>query len=184
MAAVARFAYDLQNTGTPRLRERLNPCFTHAASSPVLRRFRLDLSATTEHKVNIMAKHFDPSIGQATQFKKGLPSANPGGRPKSRLISEALRVKLAEVKLDDPQGRTYAEVVAASLVETACSRGHSIVAAANEIIDRLEGRARQQIEVADVTKELRERSDADLMFYMEHHRWPEEEETDAPAYKV
>ncbi|HTM39208.1 MAG TPA: DUF5681 domain-containing protein [Terriglobales bacterium] len=128
-------------------------------------------------------KTFDPEIGRATRWQKGMSSPNPSGRPKSRLISEALRVKLAEVKPDDPKGRTYAEVVADSLVETACSRGHSIVAAANEIIDRLEGRARQQIEFADITKELRERSDADLMFWMEHHRWPEEEEADALVHK-
>jgi hypothetical protein len=54
---------------------------------------------------------FDPSVGRATQWKKG-QSGNVGGRPKSRLLSEALRNRLAEVKPDDPAGRTYAEVVA------------------------------------------------------------------------
>ncbi len=44
------------------------------------------------------------------------------------------------------------------------------------IFDRLEGRARQQIEVADVTRQLREKSDDELRFYLEHDRWPEENE--------
>jgi hypothetical protein len=41
---------------------------------------------------------FDPDIGKATRWKKGQASPNPGGRPKSRLLSEALRTRLAEVK--------------------------------------------------------------------------------------
>jgi len=91
---------------------------------------------------------FDPSIGKATQWRKGQPSPNPGGRPKARLLSEALRSRLAEVKPDDPLGRTFAEIVAANLVEIASSEGPGAVHAAAEIADRIEGRARQQIEVA------------------------------------
>ena len=68
---------------------------------------------------------FDPSIGRATQWRKGQPSPNPGGRPKSRILSEALRTRLAEVKPDDPAGRTYAEVVPENLVEIACSESQS-----------------------------------------------------------
>ncbi len=45
---------------------------------------------------------FDPSIGRATQFRKG-QSGNAGGRPKSRLLSEALRNRLA----DRQAGRSY-----------------------------------------------------------------------------
>jgi len=59
-----------------------------------------------------MTKNFGPEIGRATQWQKGMSSPNPSGRPKIRLISEALRVNLAEVKPDDPQGRTYAEILA------------------------------------------------------------------------
>ena len=40
---------------------------------------------------------FDPNIGASTRWKKGQASPNPGGRPKSRLLSEALRFRLAEV---------------------------------------------------------------------------------------
>jgi len=33
---------------------------------------------------------FDPDMGKATRWKKGGPSPNPGGRPKSELLSQAL----------------------------------------------------------------------------------------------
>jgi hypothetical protein len=119
---------------------------------------------------------FDPDIGKATRFKKGQPSPNPGGRPKSRLLSEALRVRLAEPKPNDPLGRTYAEVVAANLIEIACMQGPGAVTAMGEIADRVEGKARQEIAVADITRELRAKSDAELMFHLENSRWPEEDE--------
>ncbi|HEY3616730.1 MAG TPA: DUF5681 domain-containing protein [Candidatus Sulfotelmatobacter sp.] len=119
---------------------------------------------------------FDPSIGKSTRWKKGQPSPNPGGRPKSRLLSEALRIRLAEVKPGDPAGRTYAEVVAENLIEIACSEAPGAVHAASEIADRLEGRSRQQIEVADFTADLRSRSDAELQFYLDNGRWPSDEE--------
>ena len=119
---------------------------------------------------------FDPSIGRATQWKKGRPSPNPGGRPKSRLLSEALRSRLAEVKPDDPAGRTFAEVVAANLIEIACTEGPGAVHAASEIADRLEGRARQQVEIADITAELRNKSDFELQFFLDNNRWPSDEE--------
>ena len=44
------------------------------------------------------------------------------------------------------------------------------------IFDRLEGRASQHIEVADVTKELRQKSDDELRFHLAHDRWPEDDE--------
>src|SRR5215831_12851980 len=119
---------------------------------------------------------FNPDVGKATRWKKGQPSPNPGGRPKSRLLSEALRVRLAEVKPDDPAGRTYAEVVAANLIEIACTEGPGAVHAASEIADRLEGRSRQSIEVSDITAEIRNKSDAELQFYLDNNRWPSDEE--------
>jgi hypothetical protein len=118
---------------------------------------------------------FDPSIGRATQFRKG-QSGNAGGRPKSRLLSEALRTRLAEVKPDDPLGRTFAEIVAENLVEIASSEGPGAVHAAAEIADRIEGRSRQSIEVADITAELRNKSDEELQFYLDNNRWPSDEE--------
>jgi|SRR5215472_6543937 len=47
-----------------------------------------------------------------------------------RLLSEALRTGLAEVKSDQPAGRTYAEIVAQNLIEIACSEGPGAVHAA------------------------------------------------------
>ena len=118
---------------------------------------------------------FNPNIGVGTRWKRGT-SGNPGGRPKSRLLSEALRTRLAEVKAGDLAGRTYAEVVAQNLVEIACSEGPGAVHAANEIGDRIEGRSRQSIEVADITADLRNRSDEELIFHLENDRWPTDEE--------
>jgi hypothetical protein len=122
-----------------------------------------------------MTTSFEPNIGTSTRWKKG-QSANPGGRPKSRLLTEALRVRLAEAKADDPEGRTYAEVIAANLIAIACSQGSGAVTAMGEIADRVEGKARQEIAVADITRELRAKSDAELMFHLENSRWPEDNE--------
>jgi len=119
---------------------------------------------------------FDPNIGRGTQWKKGQPSPNPGGRPKSRVLSEALRTRLAEVKSDDPAGRTYAEVVAANLIEIACSEGPGAVHAANEIADRIEGRAPQSIQISDLAADLQSRSDEELQFHLANNRWPTADE--------
>jgi Family of unknown function (DUF5681) len=122
---------------------------------------------------------FDPDIGKATRWRRGMPSPNPGGRPKSRLLSEALRAKLGEIDHDDPDARTHAEVLAANLIALACSQGRSAVAAASEIADRVEGRAHQSFDFADVTSDLRARSDAELQFFLSNGRWPEDGETAA-----
>lgn len=134
----------------------------------------IDYAQGRAHKL-VMTTTFDPETGKATQWKKGCASPNPGGRPKTRLLSEALRSKLGEAQPDDPQGRTYAEVIGMNLIEIASSQGRSAVAAAVEIADRLEGKARQSIQVQDITKEIEQRSDEDLRFYLEHGHWPEEE---------
>jgi hypothetical protein len=119
---------------------------------------------------------FDPNIGAATRWKKGQPSPNPGGRPKSRLLSEALRTRLGEVKPGDPTGRTYAEVVAENLIEIACSEGPGAVHAANEIGNRIEGRAPQSIQISDLVADLQSRSDEELEFHLANNRWPTDEE--------
>jgi hypothetical protein len=122
-----------------------------------------------------MPKNFDPAIGAGTRWKKGQPSPNPGGRPKSRLLSSALGAKLAEVKPDDREGRTYAEVIAANLVDIACSEGHSAVTAAAEIANRLEGRATQRLDVNNIAADLAERSDEELQHYLQFGCWPGDE---------
>ena len=107
---------------------------------------------------------FDPDIGKSTRWKKGQRSPNPGWAAQVPLLSEALRTRLAELKPGDPAGRTFAEVVAQDLVEIACSEGPGAVHAASEIADRLEGRSRQSVEFADITAELRNKSDEELLF--------------------
>ena len=128
-----------------------------------------------------MTNNFDPSIGTATRWRRGQPSPNPGGRPKSRLLSQALGIRLAEVKPGDPEGRTFAEVMAANLIDIACSKGSGAVTAANEIADRLEGRAPQTLAISDISAQLAERSDSDLEFFLKNSFWPEEECTEGPA---
>jgi hypothetical protein len=71
-------------------------------------------------------------------------SGNPAGRPKSVTLSEAYRKQLAQPFPDDPQGRTYAEVIAEKLVMIAAT---GEVSSAREIADRTEGRPRQALEI-------------------------------------
>ena len=106
---------------------------------------------------------FDPSIGRASQFRKGV-SGNPGGRPRSRLLSEALRNRLGEIKADDPEKRSWAEIIAINLIEFAASKSRGAVAAANEIGDRAEGRPAQHIKVSNFEADLQTRSDQEPNF--------------------
>ena len=123
---------------------------------------------------------FDPIIGRGTQFRKG-QSGNPGGRPKSRTISEALRQKLGETKDDDPQHRTFAQILAENLISLACSQERNSVAAAVEIANRVEGRVHERIEVADITKQLQSKSDEELEHFLRFGSWPEDETAPTPA---
>jgi hypothetical protein len=79
----------------------------------------------------------------ATQFKKGV-SGNPGGRPKRTPLADACRDVLALSVPDDPEGRTYAQKIAATLAEMAAEGD---IGATRELADRAEGRARQSIEI-------------------------------------
>jgi Family of unknown function (DUF5681) len=88
-----------------------------------------------------------PDVGKAYRWKKG-QSGNPGGRPKSKTLSDAYRNKLEEPVPNDPEERTWAELIAEAQVRDAV-RGN--VQAAREIADRTEGRARQAIEFEDAT---------------------------------
>jgi hypothetical protein len=84
-----------------------------------------------------------PSVGEATQFRKGV-SGNPGGRPKTAALSEACREVLAKRVPDDPEGRTYAQAIAQVLADLALEGD---ILAARELTDRAEGKARQSIEL-------------------------------------
>jgi hypothetical protein len=55
-------------------------------------------------------------------------------------------------------------------------RGRHRLAAVEVIFARLEGRASQNFPVADVTQELRLKSDDELRFHLAHDRWPEGDE--------
>src|ERR1700689_3007873 len=88
-----------------------------------------------------------PDVGKAHQWKKG-QSGNPSGRPKSKTLSDAYRDKLSESVPNDPEGRSWAELMAEAQIRDAV-RGN--VQAAKEIADRTEGRARQAIEFEDLT---------------------------------
>jgi Family of unknown function (DUF5681) len=97
-----------------------------------------------------MAKSNNPNIaedGKSNRWTKG-QSGNPSGRPKSKMLSDAYRSKLEEPVPNDPEGRTWAELIAEAQVRDAV-RGN--VQAAREIADRTEGRPRQAIEFEDKT---------------------------------
>lgn len=87
--------------------------------------------------------------GNAYGFRPG-QSGNPSGRPKCRTLSEAYRVRLAQVDEADPEGRTFAEKIAAAQADLAAS-GEPVAStmAAKELGDRTEGRPRQAVEVVD-----------------------------------
>jgi hypothetical protein len=90
--------------------------------------------------------------GNANGFRPGA-SGNPKGRPKSITLSEAYRRALSQVVADDPQGRTYAEVIAEAVCKDAMAGNTT---AAREIADRVEGKPRQAIEVDMAVTDWRE----------------------------
>ena len=66
-------------------------------------------------------------------------SGNPVGRPKSRLLREALRKRLAEIKEDDPEKRTWAEVIASNLIEVAASKSPNAIAPQTRFLTEQKG---------------------------------------------
>jgi hypothetical protein len=81
-----------------------------------------------------------------SQFKKG-QSGNPGGRPKSKPFTDALRIAVLEADGDTTKLRR----IAAKLTEMAISGD---IQAIREIFDRLEGKAHQSVELNDNRSEL------------------------------
>jgi hypothetical protein len=86
---------------------------------------------------------FAPGNKLGNRFKPG-QSGNPAGRPKSITMSEAHRKQLAKPFPDDPEGRTFAEVIAEKLAMNAATGD---VSSAKEIADRTEGKPRQALEI-------------------------------------
>ena len=85
-------------------------------------------------------------IGKRTQWQKGCPSPNPGGRPSRKRVTEAYE-KLANVVVEnDPKKRTYLELLAEGQFRSAI-KGKTD--AAREIADRLEGKVAQAVAGTD-----------------------------------
>lgn len=81
------------------------------------------------------------------------PRHNAGGRPKSKLLSEAYKAILeTEIESGKDKGKTYAEVIAKKMADES-KKGK--VNAASELADRVEGKPRQAYEVKmSITDEL------------------------------
>ena len=111
------------------------------------------MSAMNPENTNETAKQRTlPEAAKPYRWKKGCPSPNPGGRPKTAHISEALRAAL-----EKGDAEQLASVLLA--LATGRKRGSTVqIAALRETADRTEGKARQAIEVdADFTSNLAER---------------------------
>jgi hypothetical protein len=54
--------------------------------------------------------------------------------------------------------------------------GSEAVHAAGLIADRIEGKVKQQVELMGLAAEISAKSDSELMFYLDHQRWPSPEE--------
>jgi hypothetical protein len=89
--------------------------------------------------------------GNTAGFKAGV-SGNPGGRPRDYAISEALRVELAQIV---GAGFSLAEAIAKKLVHMAVA---GELGAIREILDRMEGKPRQAIDMHLEVTDWRERA--------------------------
>lgn len=83
--------------------------------------------------------------GAPYRWKPG-QSGNPGGRPKTKVISKACRELLALDVPGDRRGRTYAEKIVAKWAKLAL---HGSLVAGQMLADRAEGRPRQTIDIGD-----------------------------------
>lgn len=88
-------------------------------------------------------KHTPPKVGKKTQFTKG-KSGNPNGRP--RKLPELDKL-LADVLGEEKNGITAAQAILSRLRAVAASgNGSSAIRAAEILLDRAYGKARQPIE--------------------------------------
>ncbi len=97
---------------------------------------------------------------EGNRWKRG-ESGNPTGGSKAQTLSAAYRHALKE-KLPDGSGRTYADLIAETMRQSAAAGD---VGAAKELADRTEGRAKQTIDlsVQERRRELVERAVTALM---------------------
>jgi Family of unknown function (DUF5681) len=84
-------------------------------------------------------------IGKDTRFRPG-QSGNPGGRPKSRRLSDMLVDALEE---DGPDGRSNAQAVVDRWLDLVLhGEPSAAIAALRELLTRIEGRAPLKVNVA------------------------------------
>jgi hypothetical protein len=104
---------------------------------------------------------FLPGNSLGRQFKAG-NSAGAKGRRDS--ITDVLRRRLPEIRVED-DGRSNAELIADMLLEEAIEKGN--IQAAREIFDRVEGKAKQAIDITvkKSENEMYEGMITDLMEY-------------------
>lgn len=104
---------------------------------------------------------------------------NPSGRATrlKTMVTDAIREKLAQ--MDPKRKKIWAKVMADLLFECASDPDPELdktrLLAISEIIDRSEGKPKQQLDLNDITAEIRQRPDEDLQFHLQHGYWPEEE---------
>jgi hypothetical protein len=94
---------------------------------------------------------------EARKWKPGQPSPNPHGRPRTKLLSEAYRLVLAD--LEERGDRSVAEKIAGAMARKAMKGS---IPAARELADRTEGRAVQAVRVEGEMNERTARMLADL----------------------
>lgn len=105
---------------------------------------------------------------KATQFRRG-QSGNPGGRPRSAVLSDAYRRKLAQVDETDPEKRTFAEILAEKIILKA---KEGDVHAVREIADRVEGKAKQTVTITMEKREQLEQAIENMMREAEANNAP------------
>ncbi|MGI8642291.1 MAG: DUF5681 domain-containing protein [Pyrinomonadaceae bacterium] len=86
----------------------------------------------------------DKRLANLRPFQKG-QSGNPNGRPKSAMLSDALRRKMLDA-MPDASEKTVADGIADALIKQALN---GEVSAIKEVFDRTEGKVSQRID-ADV----------------------------------
>ncbi len=89
-----------------------------------------------------MAK-FEKGNDSGKRFQKNV-SGNPAGRPKSAMLSDALRLKLREA-MPDASEKTVADGIADALIKQALN---GEVSAIKEVFDRTEGKVSQRIDAS------------------------------------
>lgn len=108
----------------------------------------MNKTRTNHTKKKPRGKPFDSETARQYGQQPGQPGRNPKGRPPSKkYLSEALREWLAQPSDADPEA-TNADALAAAIGKFALSDKPGAIQAAALIADRVEGKARQQLDVS------------------------------------